>query len=872
MNLLNEWWWKKMVINKISYKTYGRILDREIQLKKGLNIFIGDNESGKTTIFNSIYSTLFGFNPTNRDKHPYTNWDKKEIVFSTEINHLEELFLVERSLKSVPKLNLVQMSNGHVQTFRNEALPFIHHVSEGMFEKVFYLSAEDLNSVEKETWENVQEKLIFNYGSDYLRKTSDVLTSLEQEINSLWRRDKRGNPLINQLQTELGQLKIQKIRAEENYDLMHKEIDRLDQYKSEQISNEDLKRKREAELKNLRKILPVKELMEKIESLNKKVFKKDEFEGFSTSLLSDMKSKEENFIALKNKCDQIIESILELKSQLIPMSAHDEKLFEISSELDTLKFQQNELMRFEHEEHSKLEELIRMGEKIDAQYRLLFGKGMEDKVKENLKKIQVLDLISLLQKYSEGIETNRINEMQSKYEAINHKKYNFVLMSLGIVLTLLGFVLKPVQQVTLLGVGILGYSLAKLMPSKKRARVNFVDLDRIEEQIDIATHGIKLPEYVFREDSQRFLSKLEQLITLLFDEEVLNEKWDQILVQKHELEAKLEELFKRANLDTSRGVRLTLQYALLQIDTLIQSNELENAKKMKIAHLEDNLLQVKSEYSVNEEELNSIYETIKRFGEGNLQFGKDQLMKNLELQNSIKVFKEELSNYQFDLEQLVNFDVMDIDKLEDEIRVLQVRDKELTEAIVQLTSTIEIMKCKFDLDRIESDILACEENLHEVIRRRDELMVTFEILKWSDEKFRVKNQPDIIHRVSHFMSVMTAQKYTQVLIKEENNQYELQFLVNGELMSAKRAFSKGTIQQLYFAYRLAVIEALDPENQMPLVLDEALINWDQSRFDETLKILDEISKDRQILFFTCHKGIALRMINQLNANLIEVNS
>lgn len=854
------------------YRTFGKILDREIDLHDGLNIFFGDNESGKSTIFNSVYTALFGFNPPNREKHPYINWEKNEIVFSAEICNLKELFLIERSLKSVPKLNVVNMSNGSVQALRNEPLPFINHVSEGMFKKVFYLSSEDLNSIEKETWETVQEKLIFNYGSDYLQKTSDVLSTIEQEINSLWRKDKRGNPLINQLLNDIGQLKLKRAVAEDCYDLLKSEIENMTSLKNEHISIEQMMKDKELELRQLRKILPIKELEEKIQMLKKKIYKKVEFDRIDATILFEIKNKEEVLSKLKSKCDQLIENISDIKLQLVPLTAHDKKLFNLSSELDTLKSKHYELMRLEQEEHSKLEDMIKMSERINSQYRLLFGVVLDDETKVKLKKIQVLDLISLLQKYTEGLESNQSIQQQNMLQESVFKKYNYLFAVIGIVLTVAGFVFKPVQILSFIGIGILGYSIANLLPIKRIHNFELVDLNKIHHQVTEATYGINLPEYVFREDSQRFLSKLEQLITLLFEEEVLIEKREQILTEKHILEEQLEDLLKRDDIDTSRGVRLTLQFVLLQIDSLIESEEIERHKKLRLQHETENLEKLESEYELIKNELDQMYKIVANFGEGNLQMGHEMILYNFELQNSIKVFQEELNNYNYDSELISKLDGLDIERLEEEIIAYQTRSKIILEQIMEKNATILNLKSKVNLDEIESELLFNEELLRDSIKRRDELMIAYEIIKWSDEQFRVKNQPNIIHRVSYFMSIMTNKKYSQVLVKEDNNQFELQFLVNGELMSANLAFSKGTIQQLYLAYRLAVIEVLDPENQMPLVLDEALINWDQNRFDETLKILDEISKQRQILFFTCHRALGMRMNSQLSANLIEVIS
>ena len=62
--------------------------------------------------------------------------------------------------------------------------------------------------------------------------------------------------------------------------------------------------------------------------------------------------------------------------------------------------------------------------------------------------------------------------------------------------------------------------------------------------------------------------------------------------------------------------------------------------------------------------------------------------------------------------------------------------------------------------------------------------------------------------------------------------------------------SDGTVDQLYLALRLAVARELTP--QAPLVLDDALIRFDDTRLKTALEILSDEAKDRQVILFSCH--------------------
>lgn len=61
--------------------------------------------------------------------------------------------------------------------------------------------------------------------------------------------------------------------------------------------------------------------------------------------------------------------------------------------------------------------------------------------------------------------------------------------------------------------------------------------------------------------------------------------------------------------------------------------------------------------------------------------------------------------------------------------------------------------------------------------------------------------------------------------------------------------SDGTADQLYLALRLALSETLAPD--APLILDDALVRFDDHRLQTALEVLQELSQTRQILLFTC---------------------
>lgn len=71
--------------------------------------------------------------------------------------------------------------------------------------------------------------------------------------------------------------------------------------------------------------------------------------------------------------------------------------------------------------------------------------------------------------------------------------------------------------------------------------------------------------------------------------------------------------------------------------------------------------------------------------------------------------------------------------------------------------------------------------------------------------------------------------------------------------------SKGTVDQIYLALRLALIESLSTTGErIPMLLDDPLVNYDTVRLERALEVLGELGETTQILFFTCHELVAKR--------------
>lgn len=138
--------------------------------------------------------------------------------------------------------------------------------------------------------------------------------------------------------------------------------------------------------------------------------------------------------------------------------------------------------------------------------------------------------------------------------------------------------------------------------------------------------------------------------------------------------------------------------------------------------------------------------------------------------------------------------------------------------------------------------IACEYDAIEVARQ---------VLKEGSQELQSKFAPAINQRAGEIMEELTGGKYNGVIFDQDMNA-----LVRDEEDGSPRKaglLSSGTSDQLYLAIRMAICElALPSEEPVPLILDDALVNFDDERMENAIRFLQKAAKKRQIILFSCH--------------------
>ena len=127
------------------------------------------------------------------------------------------------------------------------------------------------------------------------------------------------------------------------------------------------------------------------------------------------------------------------------------------------------------------------------------------------------------------------------------------------------------------------------------------------------------------------------------------------------------------------------------------------------------------------------------------------------------------------------------------------------------------------------------------------LTIAQETLQQARTELQRRFAPRITQRAQELLGAMTDGRYQSLTMGED---FSLRASAGQEDVQWDAIWrSDGTIDQLYLALRLAVAEELTPD--APLVLDDALVRFDDTRMAAALNILRKMAENKQVICFTC---------------------
>ncbi len=166
---------------------------------------------------------------------------------------------------------------------------------------------------------------------------------------------------------------------------------------------------------------------------------------------------------------------------------------------------------------------------------------------------------------------------------------------------------------------------------------------------------------------------------------------------------------------------------------------------------------------------------------------------------------------------------------------------------------LDLHKKELELQNIEPQLeklAECEERLvvekaayEELLEKKRVYDMTLELLRDSYEEMKANITPEYNKKVSKMIEIFSDGKYKNVSITDGIN-VEIE---NGQRVEASK-LSVGTIEQIYLALRLSIINELSEES-FPIILDEPFAYSDKDRMSDMMQFLAKV--DNQVIVLTC---------------------
>ena len=163
-----------------------------------------------------------------------------------------------------------------------------------------------------------------------------------------------------------------------------------------------------------------------------------------------------------------------------------------------------------------------------------------------------------------------------------------------------------------------------------------------------------------------------------------------------------------------------------------------------------------------------------------------------------------------------------------------------------------------------------EEQLREHAREWSRLTIAEALLEKTRQKFEQERQPSVIRHAQEFFSGVTGQRYQRLYAPIGEQTITVTDAAGANKQPAE--LSRGTREQLYLALRFGLIREFgEHAERLPVVVDEALVNFDPERARLAAESFAQLAETNQVLVFTCHPSTAEMFADAAGAQVVDIS-
>lgn len=130
--------------------------------------------------------------------------------------------------------------------------------------------------------------------------------------------------------------------------------------------------------------------------------------------------------------------------------------------------------------------------------------------------------------------------------------------------------------------------------------------------------------------------------------------------------------------------------------------------------------------------------------------------------------------------------------------------------------------------------------------------------------------PRLAEQASAFLATITRGNYDELIIGRDLSVKVRIPQTDRVSDTPEKSLSKGTVDQIYLALRLAFVRCISEKGEsIPMLLDDPFANYDDDRLEAAMTLITESVGGSQVLLFTCREDV-VSVAERLNASIIRL--
>lgn len=819
-----------MKITKIKIVNFGQFSNVTFTLPSAdLNVFFGENEAGKSTVVAFIKQVLFGFHLAKHTSDFFEDYKPLarvspmggSLFWESPTGDTYELERLYASGKGSKLGTLTVKRNGELVP-ENVFFAQIKNIDGDFYSDSFIFNQDMLAKVGEVQQADLLER-IYYLGAANSDQLIDLRDEFAKKAGELFKKG-GSNPPINQLLRQIKQERSAVDEAEQEFDDYQKlqaDYQRLLQELNNNKQQLQKLQKRQEQRQQLQKLVP----------------------NYQKLLILKAKVKPVNFD--QSQYDNAQTLLLEQKTLL-------KKQQKIRQALE--QFEQ------EHAEQSDFEHLIQAKPEV-LQWRTDYRNCLQSQKQVSSEKEQLKALNPGLDRIAH-LKQAEILQLQEEYQEIpqlevgtgqsEQNSGKFWLAGAGAIL-LLGIVMMVMSSALLGGLVVLAGASGLLVAYNKQKQVK-------KQQDQLRAHNQEVEqrqkEFAAKYGIAPTEIEIHNLVNSWRQYQFQEQKAAAITAQENELLEQTKQLANKLSQALRQEVASDFDSVLAAVDQLDQLARQKRHQKEEQAHLQANLsendkalkelgLRLKANYAQAQVADFAEYTDLKA-----------QKQEQETMQTQIAVLNDSLKNDLPELKAFLNEQDQDqeLDKLSADVKTVQ-------EQTNLLQSNLAEIKVKMTNLANSQTVFTAKQQLANTETKFKNLSADY--LADLTASQWIARALDLASNERFPKMLVTAKEYLRLLTNNRYNNIEIDKKLTVTRFDGKKIkvqyLSRGTAEQLYFALKLAFIVQIKDQINLPLLIDDSFVNFDDQRVDQIKQLLMQISQSNQVLIFTAQTKLVEKL-------------